>query len=47
MHHIDNGFDVFYRCMLQNAMTEIEDMARAAIGAAQDIVNTLPDLWQW
>lgn len=46
MYHIDNGPDVLHRCMLQDAMAQVEYVSRAAICAAQDIVDALFDLRQ-
>src|SRR5918993_4247035 len=44
MHHIDNGFDVLHRCVLQDAMTQIEDMTGASLGAAHNILHAFFDL---
>ena len=30
MHHVHHGFDIIHGCVLQNAMTEIEDMTGSA-----------------
>jgi hypothetical protein len=46
VHHIHNRSYVVYRGMLQNAVTEIEDMARATLRPAQDVVHALFELRQ-
>jgi hypothetical protein len=45
MNHIDNRSHVVYRSMLQNAMTEIEDVTGATLGAAQYVMNPLFNFW--
>src|SRR5688572_13074882 len=46
MYHFYNSLYILYWCMLQNAMPQVEDMARATIGAAQDVVNARFNLRQ-
>jgi hypothetical protein len=46
MHHIHDSFDVIDRGVLQDAMTEIEDMTRSSFGAAKNIQDARLDLRQ-
>ena len=43
MHHIDYRLDVLNGSVLQDAMTQIEDMTRTTAGSAQDVVDSLLD----
>ena len=39
MHHLDHGLHLLDRCVLQDAMSQVEDVTGAACGAAQDVFD--------
>ena len=41
MDHIDDGFDVVHRRVLENAVTQVEDVPRSASGPPQNIMHPL------
>src|SRR5215213_10518264 len=46
MDHVHNRFDVLHRCMLQDTVTQVEDMTGATFRTLQNITDSLFDLRQ-
>jgi hypothetical protein len=40
MHNVHHSFHIVNRRVLQNAMSQIEDVTGSAFGATQDVLNT-------